>query len=346
MKIIVTGGAGFIGSSVIRHIINDRKFEVLNIDKLTYASSLASLDSVKSNPLYKFMQIDITDQKAIEEVLFDYRPDYIMHLAAETHVDRSINNPSNFIQSNIVGTYHLLEATRKYWNKLAIEDLEKEKHFRFHHISTDEVYGDLSLGDDSFTETNRYEPSSPYSASKASSDHLVNAWHKTYNLPIVITNCSNNYGPFQHPEKLIPLVISKAINHESIPIYGNGQQIRDWLYVEDHAMALIKVILDGKNGEHYNIGSEEERTNLEVVTAICKILDELRPDSLKKIDKHEELITFVGDRPGHDFRYSIDSSKINKELGWVSDHNFESGLRKTVIWYLNNRDWYENILEV
>lgn len=338
MNILVTGGAGFIGSAVIRHIIKNTNNQVLNVDKLTYAGNLESLVEVEDSPNYNFKQIDICDAVAIEQVFNDFQPDLIMHLAAESHVDRSIDGPAEFINTNIVGTYILLEAARKYWQKL---DNNKRSTFRFHHISTDEVYGDLEGTTDLFIETTPYAPSSPYSASKASSDHLVRAWYRTYGLPIVITNCSNNYGPYHFPEKLIPLVILNALDSKDLPIYGKGNQIRDWLYVEDHARALYKVVTEGAIGETYNIGGHNEKQNIEVVRAICQILDELQPQSNNQ--PYESLITFVKDRPGHDLRYAIDATKINNELGWAPEETFDSGIRKTVEWYLNNIEWCRRV---
>tara|TARA_B100000686_G_C16793996_1_gene980881 strand:+ start:388 stop:1437 length:1050 start_codon:yes stop_codon:yes gene_type:complete len=344
MKFLVTGGAGFIGSAVVRHLINDYQFEVLNLDKLTYAGSLDSLVEVEESNLYQFEHIDICNKEAVKRVLYRYKPDYIMHLAAETHVDNSIDDPENFIASNILGTYHLLEATREYWNDEVLTDKKKNSRFRFQHISTDEVFGDLELDEPAFTETSQYKPSSPYSASKASSDHLVNAWHRTFNLPIILTNCSNNYGPFQHPEKLIPTVISRALQGQKIPVYGSGEQIRDWLYVEDHADALVKVALNSSVGEHYNIGSEDQKTNIEMIKIICSLLEELNPNHPKDLLQYSDLISYVTDRPGHDFRYAINSQKIKQDLGWKPQNKFESGLRKTVVWYLNNQEWQEKIL--
>ncbi|QXB86695.1 dTDP-glucose 4,6-dehydratase [Acinetobacter lwoffii] len=338
MKILVTGGAGFIGSAVIRHIIQNTNNQVLNIDKLTYAGNLESLKEVEKNQNYQFKQIDICDTEQITKAIEAFQPDAIMHLAAESHVDRSINGPAAFIQTNIVGTYTLLEAARKYWMSL---EAEAQHNFRFHHISTDEVYGDLEGTTDLFTETTSYAPSSPYSASKASSDHLVRAWHRTYGLPVIVTNCSNNYGPYHFPEKLIPLVILNALDAKPLPIYGNGQQIRDWLYVEDHARALYKVVTEGIMGETYNIGGHNEKQNIEVVKTICKILDELKPQANGQT--YESLITFVKDRPGHDLRYAIDATKIQNELGWTPTETFETGIRKTVQWYLNNQDWVAHI---
>ena len=338
MKILVTGGAGFIGSAVVRHIIRNTHDSVLNLDKLTYAGNLDSLNAVDQDARYQFAQIDICDVDALTTAFDQFKPDLIMHLAAESHVDRSIDGPAEFITTNIVGTYTLLEVTRKYWLNL---NEEKKQTFRFHHISTDEVYGDLDGTTDLFTETTSYAPSSPYSASKASSDHLVRAWHRTYGLPTMITNCSNNYGPYHFPEKLIPLVILNALEGKSLPIYGKGDQIRDWLYVEDHARALYKVVTEGVVGETYNIGGHNEKQNIEVVKTICKILDELRPQA--NAEPYESLITFVKDRPGHDLRYAIDATKIGNELGWKPEETFETGIRKTVEWYLNNSKWVNRV---
>ena len=338
MRILVTGGAGFIGSAVIRHIIENTHHHVLNVDKLTYAGNLESLRSIEKSERYKFSQTDICDQVVLERIFHEFQPDSVMHLAAESHVDRSIDGPAAFIQTNIVGTYSLLEAARKYWLSLT---LDAKEAFRFHHISTDEVYGDLEGTTDLFTETTPYTPSSPYSASKASSDHLVRAWHRTYGLPTIVTNCSNNYGPYHFPEKLIPLVILNALDMKPLPIYGKGDQIRDWLFVEDHARALYQVVTEGVVGETYNIGGHNEKQNIEVVKTICKILDELKPESTGQ--KYETLITFVKDRPGHDLRYAIDAAKIEKELGWTPQETFETGIRKTVAWYLNNLDWCHRV---
>ena len=338
MKILVTGGAGFIGSAVIRHIIQNTNNQVLNIDKLTYAGNLESLREIDQHPNYEFKQIDICDTEQITAAIDAFQPHAIMHLAAESHVDRSIDGPAAFIQTNIVGTYTLLEAARKYWMGL---DAEAQQNFRFHHISTDEVYGDLEGTTDLFTETTSYAPSSPYSASKASSDHLVRAWHRTYGLPVIVTNCSNNYGPYHFPEKLIPLVILNALDAKPLPVYGNGQQIRDWLFVEDHARALYKVVTEGVVGETYNIGGHNEKQNIEVVKTICKILDELKPQANGQA--YASLITFVKDRPGHDLRYAIDAAKIQNELGWTPTETFETGIRKTVEWYLNNQEWVAHI---
>lgn len=338
MNIIVTGGAGFIGSAVIRHIIKNTDNQVLNVDKLTYAGNLESLVDVEDNPRYSFKQIDICDAEAIENAFENFQPNLIMHLAAESHVDRSIDGPAEFINTNIVGTYTLLEAARKYWQSL---EENKKSTFKFHHISTDEVYGDLEGTTDLFTETTPYAPSSPYSASKASSDHLIRAWYRTYGLPVVITNCSNNYGPYHFPEKLIPLVILNALDGKPLPIYGKGNQIRDWLYVEDHARALYKVVTEGAIGETYNIGGHNEKQNIEVVKTICHILDELKPQ--ENGQPYESLITFVKDRPGHDLRYAIDASKIANELNWMPTETFDSGIRKTVEWYLNNMEWCSRV---
>ncbi|MCH7329679.1 dTDP-glucose 4,6-dehydratase [Acinetobacter modestus] len=338
MRIIVTGGAGFIGSSVIRHIIKNTNDEVLNIDKLTYAGNLESLKEIDQNPRYQFQQVDICDALKLEQIFEQFQPDAIMHLAAESHVDRSIDGPSTFIQTNIVGTYTLLEVARKYWQRL---DEIKKLNFRFHHISTDEVYGDLDGTTDLFTETTPYAPSSPYSASKASSDHLVRAWQRTYGLPTIVTNCSNNYGPYHFPEKLIPLVILNALDSKALPIYGTGNQIRDWLFVEDHARALYQVVTHGTVGETYNIGGHNEKQNIEVVKTICRILDQLRPQN--NAQPYENLITFVKDRPGHDLRYAIDASKIENELGWKPLETFETGIRKTIEWYLSNLEWCRHV---
>jgi len=338
MRILVTGGAGFIGSAVIRHIIENTHHHVLNVDKLTYAGNLESLRSIEKSERYKFSQTDICDQVVLERIFHEFQPDSVMHLAAESHVDRSIDGPAAFIQTNIVGTYSLLEAARKYWLSLT---LDAKEAFLFHHISTDEVYGDLEGTTDLFTEATPYQPSSPYSASKASSDHLVRAWHRTYGLPVIVTNCSNNYGPYHFPEKLIPLVILNALDEKPLPIYGNGQQIRDWLFVEDHARALYKVVTEGREGETYNIGGHNEKRNIEVVKTICTILDELKPKADGQL--YESLITFVKDRPGHDLRYAIDAEKIQKELNWCPQETFETGIRKTVEWYLNNLDWCRRV---
>ena len=340
MRILITGGAGFIGSALIRHLIQSTEHDVLNLDKLTYAGNLESLAPVDDNPRYRFVQADIADSPVVAQTLAEFQPDAIMHLAAESHVDRSIDGPAAFIQTNIVGTYSLLESTRAYWLGLSAE---RKAAFRFHHISTDEVYGDLHGVDDLFTETTPYAPSSPYSASKAASDHLVRAWQRTYGLPVLITNCSNNYGPYHFPEKLIPLMILNALAGKPLPVYGNGQQVRDWLYVEDHARALLKVVSEGQVGETYNIGGHNEQKNLDVVRAICALLEELAPQKPAGIARYEDLITYVQDRPGHDLRYAIDAGKIERELGWVPQETFETGLRKTVQWYLDNLDWCRRV---
>ncbi len=338
MKILVTGGAGFIGSAVVRHIIKNTNNEVLNIDKLTYAGNLESLAEVDQDARYTFHHIDICDTAALAQAFADFKPDLVMHLAAESHVDRSIDGPADFIHTNIVGTYTLLEVARKYWQSLG--EIEKSV-FKFHHISTDEVYGDLDGTTDLFTESTPYAPSSPYSASKASSDHLVRAWYRTYGLPVIITNCSNNYGPYHFPEKLIPLVILNALDGKALPIYGQGNQIRDWLFVEDHARALYQVVTKGIVGETYNIGGHNEKQNIDVVKTICAILDELQPQ--KNNMPYASLMTFVKDRPGHDLRYAIDASKIQNDLGWTPQETFETGIRKTVEWYLNNLDWCRRV---
>lgn len=346
--ILITGGAGFIGSAVVRHIINNTNDSVVNVDNLTYAGNLESIDEVSDSERYNFVHADICDAQVMADVFKEYQPDLVMHLAAESHVDRSIDGPADFMQTNIMGTFTLLEAARSYWSKLS-ED--KKLAFRFHHISTDEVYGDLEGTDDLFTEETSYEPSSPYSASKASSDHLVRAWQRTYGLPVIVTNCSNNYGPYHFPEKLIPHVILNALCAKSLPVYGDGSQIRDWLYVEDHARALYKVVTEGKVGETYNIGGHNEKKNIEVVEILCSILDELRPiinnpafADVPSITQYKDLITFVTDRPGHDARYAIDASKIERELGWIPSESFDTGIRKTIVWYLNNENWWKRVL--
>ena len=337
MNFLITGGAGFIGSAVIRFLTEETDHQVLNLDKLTYAGNLESLTSVARDPRYQFVQGDVCDRGLVSKLFADFQPDVVMHLAAESHVDRSIDGPAEFIQTNIVGTSIMLECAREYWKQLP-----SDNRFRFHHISTDEVYGSL---DDTglFTEETAYDPSSPYSASKASSDHLVRAWHRTYGLPVLITNCSNNYGPYQFPEKLIPLMILNALDGKPLPIYGNGQQVRDWLHVEDHARALYKVVAEGQISETYNIGGHNEKTNLEVVHALCDLLDEFRPSHPNGLLSYKNLITYVADRPGHDQRYAIDASKIQKDLGWVPDESFETGLRKTVKWYLDNATWCQHV---
>ncbi|WP_027967607.1 dTDP-glucose 4,6-dehydratase [Halomonas halocynthiae] len=372
---LVTGGAGFIGSAVVRELIHNTRHHVVNVDKLTYAGNLESLAEVADNPRYTFIHADICDAPAMHRAFADHQPDVVMHLAAESHVDRSIDGPAEFIQTNVVGTSVLLEAARGYWNGLQESDPEKAAAFRFHHISTDEVYGDLEGTADLFLETTPYAPSSPYSASKASSDHLVRAWQRTFGLPTLITNCSNNYGPYHFPEKLIPLVILNALAGKPLPVYGDGQQIRDWLYVEDHARALIKVASEGNVGDTYNIGGHNEKANLDVVESICDLLQELVPldgnrpinraptmesqvpvgsdgggagfirrsEDTSALEHYRNLITFVTDRPGHDLRYAIDASKIERELGWVPQETFESGLRKTVQWYLANDAWWKRV---
>ncbi|MBJ7278477.1 dTDP-glucose 4,6-dehydratase [Marinobacter salarius] len=357
MKLLVTGGAGFIGSAVIRHIIHNTQDDVVNLDKLTYAGNLESLAEISDSSRYAFEQVDICNRAEVDRVLKQHQPDAIMHLAAESHVDRSIDGPADFIETNIVGTYTLLEAARHYWQGL---HEQRRTNFRFHHISTDEVYGDLGElpsplagegpgergGDQElplFTEQTPYAPSSPYSASKASSDHLVRAWHRTYGLPVLLTNCSNNYGPYHFPEKLIPLVILNALEGKPLPVYGKGEQIRDWLYVEDHARALYKVVTEGKIGETYNIGGHNEKQNIEVVQAICGLLEELAPGKPDGLAYYRDLITFVSDRPGHDLRYAIDAEKIQEELGWAPAETFDTGLRKTVQWYLSSRDWCKRV---
>lgn len=339
-RILVTGGAGFIGSAVVRHIISATNDSVVVVDKLTYAGNLESLAGVTNSDRYAFEQVDICDRAELDRVFAQHQPDLVMHLAAESHVDRSIDGPAAFIDTNVVGTYTLLEAARHYWQALGEE---KKQGFRFHHISTDEVYGDLHGTDDLFTETTPYAPSSPYSASKAASDHLVRAWLRTYGLPTVVTNCSNNYGPYHFPEKLIPLVILNAISGKPLPVYGNGAQVRDWLYVEDHARALYQVVTEGVIGETYNIGGHNERKNIEVVHTICDLLEELVPNKPQGVTKYRDLIAYVKDRPGHDMRYAIDAGKIERELGWRPQETFESGIRKTVSWYLNNETWWRRV---
>jgi dTDP-glucose 4,6-dehydratase len=350
LTIIVTGGAGFIGSAVVRYLINETAHHVINVDKLTYAGNLESLSSISDNRRYHFEKVDICDAKEIARIFDAYQPDIIMHLAAESHVDRSIDGPGEFIQTNIVGTYTLLEQARAYYSTI---DSDKKAHFRFHHISTDEVYGDLPHPEDKdapkelplFQETTPYAPSSPYSASKASSDHLVRAWQRTFGLPVIVTNCSNNYGPYHFPEKLIPLVILNALAGKPLPVYGKGNQIRDWLFVEDHARALVLVATKGDIGQTYNIGGHNEKQNIDVVNIICELLEELAPNKPKGVEHYKDLITYVTDRAGHDVRYAIDASKIGNELGWKPQESFESGIRKTVQWYLDNPTWCNHILD-
>jgi len=337
MKILVTGGAGFIGSALIRHILNTTDHHVINVDKLTYAGNLESLQEIVNIDRYVFEKVDICDKGELNRIFNQYKPDVVMHLAAESHVDRSIDSPEAFIQTNIIGTFNILEVSRAYWLDL---DKNSKKTFRFHHISTDEVYGDLADADELFCEDTAYDPSSPYSASKAASDHLVRAWHRTYQLPVVLSNCSNNYGPYHFPEKLIPLVICNALEGKPLPIYGAGNQIRDWLYVDDHARALFKVVTEGAVGQTYNIGGHNEKTNIEVVSLICDLLDDLVPlDS----GSYRSQIVHIDDRPGHDRRYAIDAGKIQRDLNWVPAETFESGIRKTILWYLENQDWCETI---
>jgi dTDP-glucose 4,6-dehydratase len=337
-KVMVTGGAGFIGSAVCRHLVQDKGYSVLNVDKLTYAGVPESLKEIEDSPLYSFAKVDVCDKEAVSLLFSDFHPDSVMHLAAESHVDRSIDGPAAFMETNIMGTYNMLECAREYWNGLP-EDTKEE--FRFHHISTDEVYGSLGA-EGLFMETTPYDPRSPYSSSKASSDHLVMAWFHTYGLPVVITNCSNNYGPYHFPEKLIPLVILNALDQKPLPIYGKGDNIRDWLYVVDHAKALVTVVEKGELGETYNVGGRNERTNLEVVETICEILDDIQP---RESGSYKDLITFVADRPGHDARYAIDATKLETELGWKAEENFDTGIRKTVQWYLDNDWWWRPIRE-
>ena len=337
--LLVTGGAGFIGSAVIRHLIRDTAHTVVNVDCLTYAGNLDSLAPVADNPRYTFEQVDIRNATEVARLFRQHQPDGIMHLAAESHVDRSIDGPAEFIQTNIVGTYTLLEAARQYYNQL---NAAQQDGFRFHHISTDEVYGSLNETG-LFTEETCYQPNSPYSASKAASDHLVRAWHHTYGLPVVTTNCSNNYGPYHFPEKLIPLMILNALEGKPLPVYGDGRQIRDWLYVEDHARALVLVWERGRVGETYNIGGHNERKNIEVVHTLCDLIEEMRPEKPATVARYRDLITYVADRPGHDLRYAIDASKIQRELGWTPQETFESGMRKTVQWYLDNALWWRRV---
>ena len=342
MNVLITGGAGFIGSAVVRYILGHTDFNVINIDKLTYAGNLESLPGVSSNSRYSFEQTDICDEAAIAKVFAQYQPAVVMHLAAESHVDRSITGPGEFIQTNIIGTYNMLEQARRYYENLTGP---AKQAFRFHHISTDEVYGDLEGTDDLFTEATAYAPSSPYSASKASSDHLVRAWGRTYGLPIIITNCSNNYGPYHFPEKLIPHIILNALQGKPLPVYGDGSQIRDWLYVQDHARALVKVVTEGNVGETYNIGGHNEKKNIQVIEVICELLEELAPQKPPGVGLYRDLIEFVTDRPGHDTRYAIDASKMQSELGWTPEESFETGIRKTVEWYLNNESWWRRVLD-
>jgi dTDP-glucose 4,6-dehydratase len=341
MKILVTGGAGFIGSALVRHLIGETEHEVVNLDLLTYAGNLDSIACVENSPRYAFEQVDLCDRKSLKAVFAKHRPGAVIHLAAESHVDRSIDNPGAFVETNVMGTYSLLEESRSYW--LSLEAAKKE-NFRFQHVSTDEVYGDLKGTNDLFTETTPYAPSSPYSASKAASDHFVRAWQRTFGLPVLVTNCSNNYGPCHFPEKLIPHMILNAISGKPLPIYGNGCQIRDWLYVEDHARALHTVFAKGRVGETYNIGGHNEMKNIDVVYSICELLEELAPERKIGFSHYADLITFVKDRPGHDVRYAIDAGKIQRELGWSPLESFETGLRKTVIWYLENQGWWERVL--
>ncbi len=339
--IFVTGGAGFIGSALIRAALGINNFQIVNIDKLTYSGNLSSIPNELQHENYFFEKVDICERQALKKLFTKYKPNGLIHLAAESHVDRSIDDPLSFIQTNIIGTYNLLEESREYLNSI---DKSHKKNYRFHHISTDEVFGDLKINDPSFTESSRYIPSSPYSASKASSDHLVRSWGKTYEMPILVTNCSNNYGPYHYPEKLIPHVILSALNGKEIPVYGDGKQIRDWLYVEDHAKALLHVYLNGIPGETYNIGGNCEKKNIDVINEICEIMDELIDKKPKKIDSFKELIKFVQDRPGHDKRYSVDNSKILNELGWKPEETFKTGIIKTVNWYLDNRSWWQEII--
>lgn len=342
MKILVTGGAGFIGSALIRYLIEETGNEVVNLDKLTYAGNLESLLSVADSPRYRFEQADICERESLDRIFTTYQPDAVIHLAAESHVDRSIDGPGDFIQTNLVGTYNMLEAGRTHWSGLTGN---ARSAFRFLHVSTDEVYGDLAGCDDLFREDTSYDPSSPYAATKAGSDHLVRAWGRTFKFPVLVTNCSNNYGPCQFPEKLIPHMILNALKGKPLPMYGDGRQIRDWLYVDDHARALYRVLTNGKPGETYNIGGLNEKMNIDVVKEICVLLDEMVSDKPAGIERFDELITFVKDRPGHDERYAIDASKINTDLGWSPREDFTSGIRKTVAWYLENRQWWQRVVD-
>lgn len=341
MRIFVTGGAGFIGSAVVRQLLSTTAHTVINVDSLTYAGNLESLPAADASDRYCFEQTDICDRGAIAQLFKKHQPTAVMHLAAESHVDRSLESPGDFMKTNIMGSYSLLECARAYYNKLS-ESHQSE--FRFHHISTDEVYGDLGPCDDAFTEDTAYAPSSPYSSSKASSDHLVRAWGRTYGLPVIISNCSNNYGPCQFPEKLIPHIIISALQGQPMPVYGDGTQIRDWLYVEDHAKALLQVLSEGSVGDTYNIGGHNEKKNIDVVEAVCDLLEELVPQKPEAVDRYRDLITYVADRPGHDARYAINADKMECDLGWRPEETFESGLRKTVQWYLDNSVWWENVL--
>lgn len=341
MNILITGGAGFIGSAVVRHLIEQTDCQVANVDALTYAGNLESLTSVCDSERYRFYQADICDKTRLKQIFSEFQPQAVMHLAAESHVDRSIEGPDAFVRTNVLGTATLLEVARAYWNGL---EPEARAAFRFHHVSTDEVFGDLEGTDDYFTEDTPYAPSSPYSASKAGSDHLVRAWGRTYGLPVLVTNCSNNYGPCHFPEKLIPHVILNALHGQPLPVYGNGSQVRDWLHVEDHARALYTVLTRGAVGQTYNIGGHNERRNLEVVQGICALLEELQPNKPEGVRAYSDLIEFVSDRPGHDQRYAIDAGKIADELGWTPQETFETGLRKTVQWYLDNRGWWQRVL--